>query len=104
MAVRAPKRPTEIPIETMELMAVALRVLAHPVRLKLVELMLIHGEVSVGQLADWVSLAPSATSQHLNTMKVHGIVTSKRDGKTVFYRVVSPDACNVINCIRDHHT
>lgn len=90
-------------METMESVAAALRVLAHPVRLKLVELLLRHEEVSVGQLAEWVGLAPAATSQHLTTMKAFGLVDSKRDGKIVCYRVTSPEACNVIDCIRNHH-
>jgi hypothetical protein len=36
-------------------------------------------------------------------MKAHDLVESRREGKTVLYRVGNPDAANVIACIRKHH-
>lgn len=104
MSLAKRRRQAEIPISTLEVVATALRVLAHPIRLKLVELLLIHEELAVGDLAERVDQAPSAVSQHLNMMKNHGLVASRRDGQTAFYRVESPDACNVIDCIRKHHS
>ena len=88
-----------IPMGLLEQCADALRVLAHPHRLKLVELMM--GErLSVGELADRTGLAANAVSQHLSQMKAHGILAVKRDGRTAYYRVVNPNAKNLIRCIR----
>lgn len=99
----ARKRKAEIPTETLERVSSALRVLAHPLRLKLVEL-LEHGELPVNQLVELTGAAPNAVSQHLNMMKAYGLLASRRDGRWVFYRVVAPEAFTVIGCIRDHYT
>jgi len=53
---------------------------------KLVE----HGEMSVGALGEAVGLAQSALSQHLGRMRGEGLVTSRRDGQTMWYRIADP--------------
>lgn len=94
---------TMIPVQTLEAVARALRVLAHPVRLRLVELLL-EEEIPVGELADRAGIAPHVASQHLNNLRAHGLLAARRDGKNVLYRVVGPEAVNVIECIRRHYT
>jgi DNA-binding transcriptional ArsR family regulator len=98
---RRPPRP--IPIETLERVAAALRVLAHPHRLKLVEL-LDGRRMSVGQLAAAIGLPAAACSQHLNLMRAHGLLRAGRNGRAVYYEIASPSARNVIQCIRRHET
>lgn len=93
--------PPPIAMDDLEACAQVLRVLAHPHRLKFVEL-LMDGRLSVGELADAVELAPSAVSQHLNHMRAHGILGVEREGRTAYYRVENPNAVNVIRCIRKH--
>ena len=78
-----------------------LRVLAHPRRLKMVEILL-RKPISVGELARRMNMAPAAVSGHLNNMRAHGIVASRREGKQVFYEVTSPQASYLIECIRRH--
>lgn len=95
------KRPKPIPAETLESAATVLRVLAHPQRLKLVELLL-QRPVSVGELAEAVGLAPAAVSQHLNNMRAHGIVESRRNGRRVHYEVVNANARQLIKCLRQY--
>lgn len=82
-------------------MAAALRVLAHPYRLKAVEL-LMQADRTVGELADLLDIPHNACSQHLNLMRAHGLLTSRRDGSSVYYCVDNPSAVNVIKCIRKH--
>jgi ArsR family transcriptional regulator, zinc-responsive transcriptional repressor len=93
--------PTPLEMSDLEQCARALRVLAHPHRLKIVEL-LMGGQLSVGDLAEAVGLAPSAVSQHLSHMRAHGILGVNREGRTAYYRVEDPSAKNVIDCIRRH--
>lgn len=88
-------------LDTLEAAAACLRVLAHPHRLKLVELLMTDRH-TVGELAEELDLAPAAVSQHLNQMKAHGLLAAERDGRAVYYRVVNPNAVNVIRCIRKH--
>jgi len=95
------QRTKAIPGEVFERMAAALRVLAHPHRLRIVEL-LMDQDLTVGELAEVLDIAPSACSGHLNLMRAHGLLASVREGKTVYYRVDDPSATNVIKCIRKH--
>jgi len=78
-----------------------LRVLAHPARLKMIELLL-EEPVAVGELAEAVGLPPAAVSQHLNIMRAHGVVEAERVGRQVFYRVTSPQAEYLIDCLHNH--
>lgn len=54
---------------------------------KLVE----SGEANVGTLAEAVGLSPSAMSQHLARMREEGIVATRRDAQTIWYRVADPN-------------
>ncbi|MFP4144545.1 MAG: ArsR/SmtB family transcription factor [Phycisphaeraceae bacterium] len=90
-----------IQMEVLEQAADVLRVLAHPHRLRIVELL--EGQrLSVGQLAERLELAPAAVSQHLGHMKAHGILAVEREGRAAYYQVANLNAHNVIRCIREH--
>ncbi|MCP4591966.1 MAG: winged helix-turn-helix transcriptional regulator [bacterium] len=92
-----------LPASVLEQSACILRVLAHPHRLKIIEL-LASQEVTVGEVAVEVGIPPNACSQHLNMMKAHGVLSSRREGKVIYYRVEDPRAINVLDCIRRHST
>lgn len=49
-----------------------------------------HGEMRVGDLVTAVGLSQSALSQHLARMRDEGILTFRRDGKELFYRIADP--------------
>jgi ArsR family transcriptional regulator len=65
------------------------RVLGHPARIKILEL-LRDGERSVGDLQAQLALDSSGTSQHLAALKRHGLLDSRRERTSVFYRVRDP--------------
>lgn len=92
---------TPIPMRTLEHAAATLRVLAHPCRLKITEL-LMTGRLSVGELADELDLPAPAVSQHLNHMRAHGILACEREGRSAYYCVINPSATILIECIRKH--
>lgn len=48
---------------------------------------LMEGERSVGALAAAVGLSQSALSQHLNRLRQDGLVATRRDGQTIYYRI-----------------
>ena len=58
-----------------------------------------EGEVSAGELADYAGLAQSAASQHLAKMRDLGLVATRRDGQTIYYRLVDEDALRVIGAL-----
>lgn len=49
---------------------------------------LLEQEMSVSALNDAVPLAQSALSQHLASLRKANIVTTRRDGQTIYYRVI----------------
>lgn len=68
-----------------EVKAGLFRVLGHPARVRIVEL-LREGEKSVGALQADLGLESGATSQHLAALRRVGVVESRREGTSVFYR------------------
>jgi DNA-binding transcriptional ArsR family regulator len=64
----------------------AAKAVAHPARLRLVG-MLATGELCVCQLTSVLELAPSTVSQHLSVLARGGLVTERKEGKLVFYRL-----------------
>lgn len=90
-----------IPAPVLAEAARVLRVLSHPDRLRLVELLMAERH-TVGELADATDLAPNAVSQHLSGMRAHGILAVERDGRAAYYRVANPNARHLIRCIRKH--
>ncbi|HWA44954.1 MAG TPA: metalloregulator ArsR/SmtB family transcription factor [Hypericibacter adhaerens] len=58
-----------------------------------------EGEKSVGELCDLIGLQPSALSQHLARLRADGIVGTRRQAQTIFYRLTSPDAVRLITTL-----
>jgi ArsR family transcriptional regulator len=69
-----------------EVKANLFRVLGHPARVRILEL-LRDSERSVGTLQAELELDSGGTSQHLAALKRIGLVTSRREGTSVFYSV-----------------
>jgi len=60
--------------------------LAHPKRLEIIDKLRV-GELSVTELVEALEISQSNLSQHLSVMRQRGIVTTRRDGLNVFYRL-----------------
>ena len=69
-----------------EVKATLFRVLGHPARVRILEL-LREGERSVGALQAQLGLDSGGTSQHLAALRRVGVVESRREGTSVYYRV-----------------
>ena len=69
-----------------EVKANLFRVLGHPARVRALEL-LRDGERSVGALQAELGLDSGGTSQHLAALRRIGLVESRREGTSVYYRV-----------------
>ena len=81
-----------------EFAAVA-KTLAHPHRIELVE-QLAQGERSVEVLAARTKLSVANASQHLQHMRRAGILTTRRDGKYVFYRLADDAVLDLLAAMR----
>ena len=75
------------------------RVLGHPARVRILEL-LRDGERSVGELQAALGLDSSGTSQHLGVLRRQGILESRREGTSVFYRVRDPRTFQLLEAAR----
>ncbi len=59
------------------------------------------GELSVGALAERVGLSQSALSQHLAKLREEGLVATRKEAQTVFYRVCDPKAEQLLSLLHD---
>ncbi|MBM3761462.1 MAG: helix-turn-helix transcriptional regulator [Acidobacteria bacterium] len=68
-------------------MAEFLGVLAHPHRVRIVQ-ELRNGEMDVNSLQNVLEISHSRVSQHLSVLRSHRVVTERRDGRHVYYRLL----------------
>lgn len=88
-----------LPDEAFEKASECLRVMGHPVRLKMVNV-LMQGEFAVHEIAEACGTSPNQTCEHLRLLKGHGLLSSERRGRTVYYQIASPQLPELIECIR----
>lgn len=60
---------------------------------------LLEGECSVSELSSHVGLAQSATSQHLAKLRDAGLLNTRRDAQSVYYRIDDEDAVRVLQTL-----
>jgi len=89
-----------IDLDALGQAAECLRTLAHPHRLRIVE-MLLRGRYTVGELAEACGIPSHMASEHLRLMQRCGFLDSAREGRTVYYAIVEPHLANIMNCIAD---
>lgn len=56
-------------------------------------------EMTVSELGEHVTLAQSALSQHLAKLRAHGLVATRRDGQSIYYRLASPTAEKLVGAL-----
>ncbi len=74
--------------------------LAHPVRVRVLELLAADDEVPVSALLADTGLEPSHLSQHLAVLRTHNLVASERRGSQVFYRLSHPHVAEFLAVAR----
>ena len=76
------------------------RALADPKRLCVLESLAL-GELSVTDLSERVGCQVPNMSQHLAVLRGAGLVTTRRDGSTIFYRLADPRVLEAYRLIQD---
>jgi DNA-binding transcriptional ArsR family regulator len=76
------------------------RLLGHPVRVRVLEL-LRDGERTVGDLQTALELDSGGTSQHLTAMRRQGVLESRKAGTNVYYRVKDPRTFQLLAVARE---
>ncbi len=77
-----------------------LKALAHEGRLMIL-CILADGEKSVSELEDMLSLRQPTVSQQLARLRADGLVSTRRDGKAIYYNLASEEARTVIGAVYD---
>jgi DNA-binding transcriptional ArsR family regulator len=90
------ERPLLTPIQAGGLAAV-FKVLANDTRLRLLHALVRAGEMGVTDLAGAVAMKPQAVSNQLQRLSDLGILTHRRDGKSILYRVVDPCVMSLLD-------
>lgn len=72
--------------EALQKASECLKVIAHPARLRMIEL-LMEQRLCVGELADACGLPQNQASEHLRLMQRCGFLTVEKEGRSSFYRV-----------------
>jgi ArsR family transcriptional regulator, virulence genes transcriptional regulator len=80
--------------------ATLLRLLGNERRL-MVLCQLANGELSVSELQSRVGLSQSALSQHLALLREEGVVATRRESQTIYYRIIDHAAMRVIETLAE---
>jgi DNA-binding transcriptional ArsR family regulator len=89
--------PNHLPEESLdaEELALLLKALAHPARIRLLQHLAQQGTCYFGNLSDVVDLAPSTTSQHVKVLKEAGLVLGSSEEQRMCY-CVNQDRLSVL--------
>jgi DNA-binding transcriptional ArsR family regulator len=86
------------PLEALEQAAECLKTVAHPHRLRMIQ-MLLRGRYTVGELAEACAIASHMASEHLRLMQRCGLLTAERDGRKAYYQIAEPHLANIMACV-----
>ncbi|MDP6718917.1 MAG: metalloregulator ArsR/SmtB family transcription factor [Pirellulaceae bacterium] len=92
------RKPRLTPIPALEQAAECLKILAHPHRLRIVQ-MLLRGRYTVGELAESCGIPSHMASEHLRLMQRCGFLTSEKEGRRAFYEIAEPHLANIMQCV-----
>ena len=83
--------------ETIENNAAVLKSLADPTRLKIIYI-LKNGELCVCQILEAIDKSQSTISHHLNMMKKEGVLSARKQGKWIYYKLANE---NIIDSLEE---
>lgn len=106
--VRVPQVEDDLATQRLEITMKFFRGLTDITRLRIVELLLEVGEQNVSEIVERIGQPQSRVSSHLACLKWCGYVTSRREGKYIYYRVADERVASLLllarGIIADHAT
>lgn len=96
---RATNIPTRIDPQVFERAARVIRILGHPLRLRILESLEL-GERNVTDLQDELGVTQAVISQQLAILRSEDVVAPRREGPRVYYRIIEPKVSSILDCIR----
>lgn len=89
----------KLDVRAIEKAARMLKVIGHPLRLKLIE-GLEEGEMCVNEIQKTLGTSQAIVSQQLSILKQQGIVRPQRRGNKIFYSILTRSVLSILDCIR----
>jgi ArsR family transcriptional regulator len=80
-----------------ELMADVFKSVGHPMRIRILEMLVAANEVSVGEFLDELGVEPSHLSHQLSVLRRQRLITPERRGNQVSYRLTSPEVADLLD-------
>ncbi|MCU0437478.1 MAG: metalloregulator ArsR/SmtB family transcription factor [Raineya sp.] len=77
------------------------KAIAHPTRMSIVQLLIEQEQLTVNTICEKLDLEQSLTSHHLAGMRKSGLLSSKRNGKNIYYMLSSPKIKDILNNIKE---
>jgi len=87
-----------ITFDDAEIRAKVVKAMAHPVRLMVIEF-LKNGEHSFSEVFDLFKLDKSTVSKHLLVLKEAGIISSRKEGTNMIYKLEVPCVIDFFSCV-----
>ena len=90
--------PELLSIDALTQAAECLKTLAHPHRLRIVQ-MLLRGRYTVGELAEACGIPSNMASEHLRLMQHCGLLKNEKEGRRSYYKIAEPHLANIMECV-----
>lgn len=92
-----------IPAEKLEFIANVLKVISHPIRLKIIEALENSERLNVQEIAKYLEadVEQSLLSHHLIKMKDKGVLECQKEGQFVYYKLVFKEMTQLLNCMEN---
>lgn len=91
----------DVLVEKLERVAYILKTVAHPVRLGIIHLLEKHPKLSVTEMCEMLGTEQSLTSHHLQNMKLKGILSVEKDGRSRMYTLKEKDVSLILKCLEN---
>ena len=92
--------PTGAPMKTPKEIAQKLKAIANPYRIQIIQ-ELMTGEKNVMTLNKSVKVSQPALSQHLNKLRLAGIVKCRREQRHIFYYLTEPNMARIMGIVNE---
>jgi len=92
------RKPLALSDDALHLVARRFAVLAEPMRLRLLNA-LCDGERHVSALVEQTGASQTNVSRHLQVLALHGLISRRREGVQVYYRIADPslfELCEIV--------
>ena len=85
--------------EEIRIIANIFKSIAFPARLQILDILDVHGCLSVAEIIKITQIEATLLSHHLSKMKNSGVLVSHREGRNIFYQLKLKKITSIFHCI-----